>query len=126
MCKGKDKCEFLRNIRRQVADKYGLKYEPQECHHEGDCPGTCPACDAELKDLQRQLKERGIDDIDIFEEVESNEAFDDDPNLGIGIGNPIELKFQSIFLQGDVLPPDEPEQLQGLALPPDNSDDDNL
>ena len=29
----------------------------------GDCPGTCPKCDAELADLQRQLEKQGITDI---------------------------------------------------------------
>jgi hypothetical protein len=69
MSKGRDKCELLRDIRRQVAEKYGLRYEPQECHHEGDCSGTCKVCDSELLDLQRQLSERGIDNVNIFKEV---------------------------------------------------------
>ena len=65
--RGKDKCEHLRDIRRAVAEKYGLNYAPRECHHDGDCSGTCPLCDAELEDLQRQLREKGIEDIDLSE-----------------------------------------------------------
>lgn len=34
-----------------------------ECTHQGDCPGTCPQCDAELADIQRQLEEKGITNI---------------------------------------------------------------
>ena len=60
MTKGKQKCDLLRSIRLQLAEEYGLDYTPAECHHEGGCPGTCPVCDAELADLQRQLDERGI------------------------------------------------------------------
>jgi serpin B len=30
----------LRN-RKQVADANGIEYEPRECHHQGDCRGTC-------------------------------------------------------------------------------------
>lgn len=47
-----------------MAEQYGLKYHPTECHHKGECIGTCPRCDAELKDLQRQLEAKGIYDID--------------------------------------------------------------
>ena len=65
--RGKDKCEQLRDIRRAVAETYGLNYTPRECHHDGDCCGTCPLCDAELEDLQRQLREKGIEDIDLSE-----------------------------------------------------------
>ena len=65
MYKGKQKCEILRRIRQDVAERYGLQYTPSECKHQGDCSGTCPKCDAELEDLQRQLQSRGITDIDL-------------------------------------------------------------
>lgn len=65
--KSKDKCNLLKAIRRQIAGQYGLKYHPVECHHKGECAGTCPRCDAELQDLQRQLEEKGILDIDLSE-----------------------------------------------------------
>lgn len=64
MKKGKDKCEILKEIRKYVAKKYGLDYEPTECTHEGDCKGTCPKCEAELADLQEQLQKKGITDIE--------------------------------------------------------------
>lgn len=63
MEKGKEKCKILKNIRSYIAEKYGLDYTAPECNHQGDCPGTCPQCDAELADIQRQLKEKGITDI---------------------------------------------------------------
>ncbi len=63
MDKGKEKCEILKAIRAYVAEKYGLEYTTTECTHQGGCPGTCPKCDAELADLQRQLEEHGITDI---------------------------------------------------------------
>lgn len=65
MSAGKEKCDILRRIRQDVAEMYGLDYSPTECNHQGDCSGTCPKCDAELKDLQRQLALRGITDIDL-------------------------------------------------------------
>lgn len=55
---GKIKCRLLRSIRIQFAQKNDIDYTPIECHHIGDCNGTCPACDAELKYLENcaQLK----------------------------------------------------------------------
>ncbi len=61
--RGKDKCELLKTIRKDVAEKYDLEYVPEECQYQGDCSGTCPKCEAELVDLQRQLEARGIVDI---------------------------------------------------------------
>jgi hypothetical protein len=87
MHKGKDKCEFLRNIRKQVAEEYGLRYEPRECHHDGDCQGTCPMCDTELRDLQRQLKERNIEglNIDFFKFIEAQDNCESSTNSTRGI-----------------------------------------
>jgi hypothetical protein len=121
MSKGKDKCEFLRNIRRQVAAKYGLHYVPRECHHEGDCPGTCPVCDAELCDLQRQLKERGIENIEAFERVETNDRFEVNPDLSSGPGVPADYAEDCRPLEGDVIPPEKPEEicLEGMPQPPE-------
>lgn len=41
MTTGRQKCDLLRSIRQQLAIEYGLDYTPAECHHVGDCPGTC-------------------------------------------------------------------------------------
>lgn len=56
--KGKDKCEFLREIRKNMAEANGLSYEPHECNYEGDCSGTCPFCEKETADLLAALKEK--------------------------------------------------------------------
>lgn len=63
MKNAKDKCEILKEIRKYVAEKYGLDNEPTECNHKGDCKGTCPKCEAELANLQVQLQAKGITDI---------------------------------------------------------------
>ncbi|MCI6619760.1 MAG: carboxypeptidase-like regulatory domain-containing protein [Prevotella sp.] len=55
MKKGKAKCKALKDIRRQIAVDNGIKYVPHECHHKGDCAGTCPACDAEIRYLESAL-----------------------------------------------------------------------
>ena len=38
-----------------MADSNGIVYAPKECHFEGDCNGTCPACEAEVRYLEHQL-----------------------------------------------------------------------
>ena len=90
---GKDKCNLLREIRKRIAAKYGLTYKPVECHHRGDCAGTCPKCDAELQDLQRQLKEKGIEHIEL--DLQMKEAVDIFNSTGDTDNN-------TIVLQGDV------------------------
>lgn len=66
---GKEKCERLRAIRKEVARQYGLDYAPVECTHTGDCSGTCPQCDEELRNLQSQLDKKGVKDVDLHVEI---------------------------------------------------------
>ena len=58
MAKGKSTCKLLKDIRQQIADANGISYQPKECHHKGDCTGTCPACEEEIRYLERELKAR--------------------------------------------------------------------
>ena len=58
MVKGKSTCKLLKDIRQQIADANGISYQPIECHHKGDCAGTCPACEEEIRYLERELKAR--------------------------------------------------------------------
>lgn len=55
MTRGKSICGVLKTIRKQVADANDIKYEPRECHHQGECRGTCPACEAEVRYIEQQL-----------------------------------------------------------------------
>ena len=55
MTKGRSICNVLKTIRTQIAKANEIKYEPRECHHQGECRGTCPACEAEVKYIERQL-----------------------------------------------------------------------
>lgn len=58
--KGKDKCEILKKIRSDFAQKNGIEYSPSECNHDGDCIGVCPRCEA---DAEMLMKEVGNDEI---------------------------------------------------------------
>lgn len=55
MVKGKSTCKTLKAIRKQIADANNIQYEPRECHYDGPCLGTCPACEAEVSYLEDQL-----------------------------------------------------------------------
>ena len=58
MVKGKSTCKLLKDIRQQIADANGISYRPKECQHKGDCAGTCPACEEEIRYLERELRAR--------------------------------------------------------------------
>ena len=58
MTKGRSTCKLLKSIRQQIADANGISYQPKECHYKGDCAGTCPACEAEIRYLEGELKAR--------------------------------------------------------------------
>lgn len=58
MKRGKKICKTLKEVRMQVAKANDIDYTPAECHHEGDCAGTCPKCESEVKYLERQLQLR--------------------------------------------------------------------
>ena len=58
MKRGKKICDTLKEVRMQVAKANDIKYAPTECHHEGECAGTCPKCEAEVRWLEQQLQLR--------------------------------------------------------------------
>lgn len=56
--KGKEKCEFLKEIRKRMAELNDIPYEPRECTYEGECTGTCPFCEKEAAELMAALKKK--------------------------------------------------------------------
>ena len=58
MTYGKRTCKILKEIRQQIADKNDIEYITSECHFQGECKGTCPKCEAELKFLEKELHKR--------------------------------------------------------------------
>lgn len=114
MEKGKEKCEMLKAIRMYVAEKYGLEYTPSECSHQGECQGTCPRCDAELAELQRQLAEHGI--TDITQDSTLSEMVEKYVNLNTDV--PTHLGSEERPLEGVPYLEDTEETLEGLPHPP--------
>lgn len=60
MKRGKQICETLKQIRLDIARSHGIEYTPRQCNHEGDCAGTCPACDSEVRYLEREISRRRL------------------------------------------------------------------
>lgn len=55
---GKTKCKILKDIRRQIAENNDIEYITSECKFQGNCTGTCPKCEAELRYLEDALTKR--------------------------------------------------------------------
>ena len=55
---GKKKCRILKEIRQKIADENDIPYVTQECRFQGECSGTCPKCESELRYLETQRAER--------------------------------------------------------------------
>ena len=58
MAKGKQTCRILKEIRKQIAEENDIKLVIEECTYQGDCLGTCPKCEAEVRYLERELEKR--------------------------------------------------------------------
>ena len=55
---GKSKCKILKDIRKKIAEENDIAYVTSECKYQGDCSGTCPKCEAELRYLEQELAKR--------------------------------------------------------------------
>lgn len=60
MVRGKQTCKILKEIRRQIAEANDIEYVTSECRYKGDCLGTCPKCEAEVRYLEQQLRVRSL------------------------------------------------------------------
>lgn len=60
MARGKQTCKILKEIRRQIAEANGIELVTSECRYKGDCLGTCPKCEAEVRYLEQQLGIRSL------------------------------------------------------------------
>ena len=56
--KGKQICSYLKSVRCEVAAANGIDWEIPECTFEGECPGTCPRCESEVRQLESELSRR--------------------------------------------------------------------
>ena len=55
---GKEKCRILKEIRAEIARQNDIEWVVSECKHKGNCKGTCPKCEQEVRDLEAALARR--------------------------------------------------------------------
>lgn len=55
---GKETCRILKELRHKIAEANDIALEISECRFKGDCTGTCPRCESEVRYLERQLAAR--------------------------------------------------------------------
>lgn len=58
MSRGKDICKRLKEVRREIAHANDIEFVTCECKFKGECTGTCPKCEAEVRYLEEQLSLR--------------------------------------------------------------------
>lgn len=51
----KKRCEQLKSVRKDLADKLGVDLHQRPCTFEGECKGTCPKCKQEEETLNLAL-----------------------------------------------------------------------
>lgn len=55
---GKNICKELKKVRQHIAKENNIPLEIEECTYKGECRGTCPRCEAEVRYLENALAER--------------------------------------------------------------------
>ncbi len=55
---GKEKCRILKQIRAEIARENDIEWVVSECKHQGNCRGTCPRCEQEVRQLEEALARR--------------------------------------------------------------------
>ena len=58
MSHGKNICQQLKAIRRQIAQENDIPLEIPTCTYQGPCAGTCPQCESEVSFLEKELAKR--------------------------------------------------------------------
>lgn len=119
---GKRICQVLKNLRKRIADANEIPFEIEECTHKGDCPGTCPKCESELRYLMESINQREQEGkpvvVDgLMSEAELHQAFDIKPICPESPQEPEEF-----VLLGMPAPPSDTMRLMGDIAAPSNSD----
>ena len=102
MEKGKRICQALKELRKRIADANNIPFEMEECTHQGDCPGTCPKCESELRYL--------MDSIDKREQ-------EGEPVVLDGITSEEELRKAFSIIPTEENIPENPEEMETMGLP---------
>ena len=75
--KGRRICDFLKEIRKQIACHNGIPFESEECNYLGECEGSCPKCEFELKFSESKLASLSENGVPLCLENICSSMFDD-------------------------------------------------
>lgn len=115
--KGEEKCELLKAIRKNIAEMNGIEHYPEQCDHEGNCPGFCPRCDMEASYLMKELKKKEAAGSPIRIDTESLGDFNTLVSTPVDNEEEILMRMPSSpELDGDIIP----EDAMGIMPVPDN------
>ena len=104
---GKQKCKILKEIRAEIAKSNDIEYVTSECQHKGDCKGTCPKCEAELRYLEKELEKR--------QRLGKTVAV---AGMAVGIAlTAAGCVDPFVTTDGDMQPPETMEELMGVPVP---------
>ncbi|MBR4136043.1 MAG: hypothetical protein IKU03_06520 [Bacteroidales bacterium] len=56
--RGKKTCGILKEVRKTIAEVNHIPLAEHDCTHEGECRGTCPYCESQVRYLERELQRR--------------------------------------------------------------------
>lgn len=102
MEKGKRICEALKALRKRIAEANDIPFDMEECSHKGDCPGTCPKCESELRYLMEAIDKR---------EQQGK------PVILDGIMSEEELRKAFSITPAEQNIPENPEEMRTMGLP---------
>lgn len=123
MEKGKRICQTLKEIRKRIAEANDIPFEIEECTHIGDCKGTCPKCEADIRYLmecidRREQEVKPVVIEGLMNEEELRQAFSIDsaeqdipvnPDDFVTMGMPAPPEPR--VLMGDIAAPSEGEEM---------------
>ena len=119
--KGKSKCKILKEIRAEIARANDIEWVTENCTYKGECRGSCPKCEAEVRKLERALEARrrlgksvvlaGISAGLITSAVSCASQ----NNIGGTETMTDDVKITEEFLAGMLLPPDETETEEEMS-----------
>ncbi len=113
--KGKSKCKILKDIRRKIAQDNDIEFITTECKHKGDCLGTCPKCEAEVRYLEEQLEKRKA--------AGKQVAVAGIAAAFVVGGTSCDILETLIPIQGDMAPPEESmHEIVNGEMPSENSE----
>ena len=127
---GKEKCRILKEIRAEIARANDIEWVVSECKHKGNCKGTCPKCEQEVRQLENALAKREalgktVAVVGISASIALSVTGCVNPFPSVEAGEPIagDMPFPDtsaeetyIAVDGEMIPPPETETACDLPL----------